>query len=60
MKRISSLIFALISTMFLFVGATQAAQKFDPVARAIAKMEPLRADDPPPPPPGASCWDGTP
>jgi hypothetical protein len=32
MKKLTSLIFAMVSTMFLFVGATQAAEKLDALA----------------------------
>jgi len=31
MKKLVSLTFAMVSTMFLFVGATQAAEKFDSI-----------------------------
>lgn len=34
MKKLISLILAVTSTTFLFVGATQAAEKFDGLARA--------------------------
>ena len=34
MKKITSLILAVVSTMFLFVGATKAAEKFDATARS--------------------------
>lgn len=34
MKKIISLTFAVVSTTFLFVGATQAAEKFDGLARS--------------------------
>ncbi len=33
MKKIISLTFAVVSTTFLFVGATHAAEKFDGLAR---------------------------
>jgi hypothetical protein len=33
MKKLTSLILAVVSTMFLFVGATKAAEKFDSTAR---------------------------
>lgn len=31
MKKLVSLLFAIVSTMFLFAGATQAAEKFDTI-----------------------------
>ena len=34
MKKLTSLILAVVSTMFLFAGATKAAEKFDSIAHA--------------------------
>jgi hypothetical protein len=34
MKKLTSLVLAVVSTMFLFAGATQAAEKFDSLARS--------------------------
>lgn len=34
MKKLISLFFAVVSTTFLFVGATQAAEKFDVIGRS--------------------------
>ena len=34
MKKLVSLVFAVVSTMFLFAGATQAAEKFDTIGRS--------------------------
>lgn len=36
MKKLISLTFAVVSTTFLFVGATQAAEKFDILAQSSA------------------------
>ena len=36
MKKLLSLILAVASTMFLFVGATQAAEKFDTLGKGNA------------------------
>jgi hypothetical protein len=33
MKKITSMLLAVVSTIFLFAGATQAAEKFDGLAR---------------------------
>jgi hypothetical protein len=32
MKKLTSLVLAVVSTMFLFAGATHAAEKLDPLA----------------------------
>ena len=34
MKKLTSLVLAVVSTMFLFAGATQAAEKFDALGRS--------------------------
>ena len=36
MKKLVSLVFAVVSTMFLFAGATQAAEKFDTLSAGKA------------------------
>jgi hypothetical protein len=35
MKKLISFIFAVVSTTFLFAGATQAAEKFDVLGRSV-------------------------
>jgi hypothetical protein len=48
MKRILSLLLAVASSMFLFVGATNAAEKFDSIARSPnATLSTSLAEDPP-------------
>lgn len=48
MKKLISLTFAMVSTMFLFVGATQAAEKFDGLAQSSTPMVSAAATDLPP------------
>jgi hypothetical protein len=38
MKKITSFLFAMVSTMFLFAGATRAAEKFDGLVRSEAPV----------------------
>ncbi len=45
MKKLTSLALAVVSTMFLFAGATQAAEKLDPLARD--SMPAVSATNPP-------------
>ena len=51
MKKVTSLIFAVVSTMFLFVGATRAAEKFDPIKHSTATVITGMATDELLPPP---------
>lgn len=47
MKKIISLTFAVVSTTFLLVGATQAAEKFDGLARsAVPSIAGMRSEGP--------------
>lgn len=50
MKKLISLTFAMVSTMFLFVGATQAAEKFDGLAQGSSHTLVSAAPDLPPAP----------
>lgn len=46
MKNILSLILAVASTMFLFVGATQAAEKFDSIGSKTTSLSGTVMDGP--------------
>jgi hypothetical protein len=50
MKKSISLLFAVVSTTFLFVGATQAAEKFDALATETTPASSDVESNLPPPP----------
>lgn len=50
MKKAISFVFAMVSTMFLFAGATRAAEKFDSIASGPTSTSTIAVGELPPTP----------